>query len=124
MPDQYYCKIVDWLDGDTALIDVLVPVFEAVWTVPTHARIYGINTPEVHTKDANEKVRGLAAKEYAASIAPFAAVVTIRKPKAGWRDKFGRLLVTLTCESGKDFAAAMIEAKHALPWDGSGKKPI
>lgn len=122
--DAYPCKIIDWLDGDTAVVDATAFIFGTPITLMQHVRIYGINSPEVHSKDATEKAAGLAAKTFAFSLAPAGARVTIAVSPNGWHDKYGRLLANVALANGKDFATEMIAANHAVPWDGQGPKPI
>jgi endonuclease YncB( thermonuclease family) len=125
MADSYTCKIVDWLDGDTAVLDVTATVFDTPLTIRQHARIFGINAPEVHSTNADEKKRGLAARAFALSISPPGSQAYIAPPKPGeWRDKYGRLLVVMTLTGGQTFATTMINAGCALAWDGQGPKPV
>ena len=49
------------VDGDT--IDVTIDLGFNVW-IKERLRLYGLNTPETRTKDAEEKERGLKAKRY------------------------------------------------------------
>lgn len=118
---QYSAKIVEWKDGDTPVIDI-----DLGFSVRTRqiVRVFGINTPETRSADADEKRRGLAALQWAQFLAPAGAVVTVRSTKPGGGDKFGRYLATITLEGGRDYSAEMIAKGHALPWDGAGVKPI
>ena len=124
MSDTYAGRIVDWLDGDTVVLDVTAMIFDTPITIMQHARLFGINAPEVHSANRDEKARGLAAKAFAQSIAPPNSKVTVAASPNGWHDKYGRLLVVLTLPGGKDYAKEAIAAKHALPWDGQGTKPV
>ncbi len=57
----YNCKVDRIIDGDT--VDLFI---DLGFNVVLHERIrlYGINAPEVRTKDLEEKERGLQAKAY------------------------------------------------------------
>ena len=58
----FYNTVVDRVvDGDT--IDVTIDLGFNVW-IKERLRLYGLNTPETRTKDAEEKERGLKAKRY------------------------------------------------------------
>jgi len=58
----FYNAVVDRVvDGDT--IDVTIDLGFNVW-IKERLRLYGLNTPETRTKDAEEKERGLKAKRY------------------------------------------------------------
>ena len=56
----YEAKVLKIVDGDTidAIVDLGFSTFKKV-----RIRLYGINTPESRTRDKEEKIRGLAAKE-------------------------------------------------------------
>ena len=51
--------IIKIIDGDT--IDVLIDLGFEIY-VQKRVRLYGINTPEVRTRDLDEKEKGIAAK--------------------------------------------------------------
>jgi endonuclease YncB( thermonuclease family) len=53
-------QVVKIIDGDT--IDVTIDLGFHVY-VKKRVRLYGINTPEVRTRDKAEKVKGYAAKD-------------------------------------------------------------
>ena len=58
---EYKCKLVKVVDGDT--VDVDIDLGFGVWLQNQRIRLYGIDTPESRTSDAEEKKYGLAAKE-------------------------------------------------------------
>jgi len=74
------------IDGDT--IDVNVDLGFDV-KIKQRVRLYGINTPEVRTKDLNEKKKGLEATEYLKKILPKEFVMETILNKRG---KYGRVL--------------------------------
>lgn len=96
------------IDGDTVVF---------AWLVQDTARLYGINTPEVH---GEEKAKGLATRDYLAGILPCGQVTEAR---IIGRDKFGRSLLELFTKDGKSVNKELIKMGLALPWDGQGKKP-
>ena len=57
----YRAKVVSVYDGDTitVLADMGMSLFARI-----KVRLLGINTPEIRTKDADEKRRGLEARDY------------------------------------------------------------
>ena len=59
-PFSYNATAVKIIDGDT--VDALVDVGFSIMT-KKRIRFRGINTPESRTRDKEEKVRGLAAKD-------------------------------------------------------------
>ena len=56
---QYKAKLIRVVDGDTvdAMIDCGFSTFKK-----ERIRLYGINTPEIRTRDKKEKEKGFAAK--------------------------------------------------------------
>ena len=61
----YPCEIVRVVDGDT--VDVNIDLGFDV-KIKQRVRLYGINTPEVRTKDLKEKEKGIEATEYLKKI--------------------------------------------------------
>ena len=53
-------EIVKYIDGDT--VDVVIDLGFDI-TIKRRVRLYGINTPEVRTRDSEEKKKGYAAKD-------------------------------------------------------------
>jgi len=74
------------IDGDT--IDVNIDLGFSV-KIKQRVRLYGINTPEVRTKDLNEKKKGLEATEYLKKILPKEFIIETILNKRG---KYGRVL--------------------------------
>ena len=56
----YNAKLLRVIDGDT--VDALIDLGFDTW-VKKRIRLYGIDTPEVRTRDKEEKKKGVAAKE-------------------------------------------------------------
>lgn len=56
----YKAKVIKVIDGDT--IDAMIDLGFDTWVSKT-VRLNGINTPESRTRNAEEKKRGLAAKD-------------------------------------------------------------
>ena len=85
----YRCKILRVVDGDT--VDVDIDLGFGVWMHKERVRIHGIDTPESRTRDKEEKIYGLAAKEFVKSFLPVGSDATLQteKDKTG---KFGRIL--------------------------------
>ena len=83
---QYKATLNRIIDGDT--IDVNVDLGFDV-KIKQRVRLYGINTPEVRTKNLNEKKKGLEATEYLKKILPKEFVIETILNKRG---KYGRVL--------------------------------
>ena len=116
---EYACKVIEWLDGDTADVEILFDVLGSRVTLLQRVRVDGINAPEIHSADASEKARGMEAKRYAELLAPVGSTIGVRSANdARPREKYGRWLARVTLADGKDFAAAMIAAGHAVEYHG------
>jgi endonuclease YncB( thermonuclease family) len=84
----------------------------------TRVRVKGINAPELST------VEGKSARDFAQTLLPPGAPV--RVTSHGW-DKFGGRIdgdiEFKTVGIFVSFADTMVNAGHAVPWDGTGPKP-
>lgn len=95
------------IDGDT---------LSFFWLLRDHARLHGINAPELHAVD---KGPGQKASEFLASILPKIAC----RARILGREKYGRALLTLQLPDGSDLSQRMVLAGHACVWDGKGPRP-
>lgn len=117
---HYKAEVLSVYDGDTVtlMIDQGMKHFARV-----KVRLLGINTPEIRTKDASEKQRGLAAKQYLKDRIEGKTVI-VHTAKKG---KFGRWLGVLWAydegmeELGESLNDEMIRTGHAVAYDG-GKR--
>lgn len=118
---DYSAKVIEWKDGDTVVIDIDLGF---AITVRQTVRTQGINCPEIHSTDADEKKRGFAALARATQLAPPGSPVAVASLKPGGGDKYGRYLAKITLADGRDYDTVMIGEGLAKPWDGQGVKPI
>lgn len=109
---EYRAIIKRVVDGDT--IDVDIDLGFNIWIKNERLRLYGINAPETRTKDKDEKIRGIEAKDYLMTLLSEGTecVIMTRKDKKG---KFGRMLATFFID-GIDVNRAMIEEGHAVQY--------
>ena len=118
-PYIYDALITRIVDGDT--LEVWVDVGLRIGKQET-VRLYGVNCPEIHSKDPVEKERGEAAKAFVKSIMSAGTQVLIQSFKPDNPDeKFGRWLAKIMLADGTDLSQRLIEAKHAVPYFG-GKR--
>lgn len=120
--DPYVRKVIitRWVDGDTAELSIDLG-FDVAYK--TSLRLYGCNAPESRTKNADEKRRGVAAKALVNELAPPGSAVTVKSYKSG-DEKYGRFLAEVFLVDGRSVGAELIKAGLALPWDGTGVRPI
>ena len=57
------CKVVSVYDGDTCKVAFYYPE-DTTRIIKVNVRLYGIDTPEIRTKDINEKKKAIEAKIY------------------------------------------------------------
>ena len=117
---EYRCTIVRWVDGDT--VDVQVDLGFTV-TANQRVRLAGIDTPEMHSQNVEERASAGLSRFYAQSLAPVGAVVQIATAKARADDKYGRWLAKITLPDGRDVALTMIQGGYGKPYDGGKKEP-
>ena len=117
---HYKAKVISVYDGDTItlMIDQGMKHFARV-----KVRMIGINTPEIRTKDLDEKQRGYQAKEYLQRRIEGKDII-VHTVKKG---KFGRWLGVIwdydenLDELGESLNDEMIRVGHAKAYDG-GKR--
>jgi len=83
----YNCEVVRVVDGDT--IDVNIDLGFGVWLKNERVRLENIDTPEVRTKDFDEKVCGLLAK---ARVSELTKASNIKLVSSAFKGSFGRIL--------------------------------
>ena len=106
---EYKAKVHRIIDGDT--IDVVIDLgFEM--SSRQRLRLYGIDTPEVRTRDLEEKARGKAAKaRLLQMINGCKREVIIQTLKRG---KYGRILAKiLNPDTRENFNQTLLKAAHA-----------
>mgnify|MGYP003650767462 CR=1 FL=1 len=116
---QYRIKVLRVVDGDTvdARIDLGFKVHHNI-----RIRIYGLNTPEVRTRDLEEKKRGFAAKERLKEMIAEADKIILQSHGVG---KFGRCLGSLSVSTGGatyDVAEKLISENHGVAYFGGKRK--
>lgn len=116
-PYCYWAKVDSVYDGDTIKVTIDVG-FQ--WLHKTSIRILGIDTPEIRTRNKEEKKAGYAARYFLAELIEGKDVlVRTHKP-----DKFGgRWLGDVETDDGTDVAKLMIKKGHARPYFGKKKQP-
>lgn len=117
---EYRCIITNVVDGDT--VDVDIDLGFGVWMRDERVRVVGIDAPESRTSDKEEKMFGIAAKQYVASKIPVGSNQVIRttKDKTG---KFGRILGDFVIDD-TTLTEKMLKNHHAVPYKGQSKKEI
>lgn len=92
-----HARVASVYDGDTIKIVCPHPLDASGALYRWRVRLYGIDTPEVRTRDAEEKERGIAAREYLKTLI-LGKVCVVQFFK---HDKYGRLLASVWLPSGE-----------------------
>jgi micrococcal nuclease len=101
------CKVLSVYDGDTCTITFKFNNMYYKWK----CRLQGINSPEIRTKDTNEKKKGYEARDYLSSRIN-GKIVSIH---FGDFEKYGRLLGTIYLD-GVNINQEMIQKKYAVSY--------
>ena len=113
---EYNCKIVRVIDGDSIIIDIDLGFSH--WIHNESIRLYGVDTPECRTRDAEEKAAGLLAKEFVEEALHVGGTYTLTTKEKG---KFGRYLGTIYLTEETSINAALVKERLAVPYFGQSK---
>ena len=113
---EYNCKIVRVVDGDT--VDVDVDLGWSTWRCGERIRLYGIDTPECRTRDAEEKAAGLLAKKFVEDALHVGGTYILSTREKG---KFGRYLGVIMLSDKTSINAALVKERLAVPYYGQSK---
>ena len=121
---EYRCKVLKIIDGDT--VDVDIDLGFGVWLRNERVRLFGIDTPESRTRDAEEKVFGLLAKDFLKDHLGKECTLKTRKDEKG---KFGRILGEFkvydhVTDREMTVNDLMIREGHAVAYHGQSKDDI
>ena len=115
---EYRVKIVRVVDGDT--VDVDIDLGFGIWIKNERVRIMGIDTPESRTRDAVEKLFGLAAKKRLEELLGEHSILRTMKPGKS-DEKFGRILGDFIEDGGVIISNVLIKEGHCVPYYGENK---
>ena len=115
-------KVIKVYDCDTITIATKVPYLatldESNIMYRFHIRLLGIDTPEMKTKNEDEKsIAHLAQKTLSELI--LNKTVTLKNTSI---DKYGRILANVYMENGIELSKWAIENRFAVLYDGGTKK--
>jgi micrococcal nuclease len=113
---EYNCKIVRVIDGDSIILDIDLGFSH--WIHNESIRLYGIDTPECRTRDAEEKAAGLLAKEFVEDALHVGGTYTLTTKEKG---KFGRYLGVIMLSDKTSINAALVKERLAVPYYGQSK---
>lgn len=111
----YKVRLGKVIDGDT--FKVYLSCSYKLFCKGISVRVRGIDTPEIKSKNAEEKTKAYRAREYTRKFLQGGKITL----KQCTRDKYFRLLCDVKV-NGADLATALISNGHAVPYDGGKKK--
>ena len=109
---------VDNYDGDT--IKVNIPGVHPLLGANITVRVYGVDAPEIRTKNKCEKQKAIEAKELVKSILVKAKHITLKEVQRG---KYFRILAKVYADD-VDISQQLIEHKLAYPYYGDTKRKV
>src|SRR5262245_48711322 len=124
---DYQAQVLNVHDGDTLRLRTDLGFYVRF---DQTVRLAGLNAPELSTPE------GQAAKAFAESwiadhVTPAVIMTTIPalvgvRTQKDKQEKYGRYLATIydLADATSTLNAALLAAGHALPWDGTGPRPI
>ena len=83
--------------------------------------MYGVDTPECRTRDAEEKAAGLLAKEFVEDTLHVGSMYKLSTREKG---KFGRYLGVIMLSDKTSINAALVSEHLAVPYHGQSKQEI
>ena len=111
---EYRVKLVRVIDGDT--IDAEIDLgFNVI--LRQRIKLYGISTPDIRTKDLEEKDRGVAAKQRLTELLPKEFIVETILNKRG---KVGRIMGILYVEEydvRTNINNVLVDEGHAVTYN-------
>lgn len=114
--DVTVSRVVRVYDGDTMTVDI--DEWPGVVGDSVSVRCYGIDTPELRTKDLHEKKLGYAARDFVRAMIKNYKKVELRNIR---RDKYFRLLAEVYID-GVSLADSLIKSGHAHKYYGGTKQ--
>jgi len=113
---QFNCvKFIKNYDGDT--LTFKIPNVHPFFGKKLIVRLYGVDTPEIRTKDKCEKKKGRIARNLVKNLLSRAKTISLQPVTA--KEKYGRLLAKVTFDK-KDLGEILI--KNNLAYKYFGKK--
>ena len=109
---EYRATVERVVDGDTVDVDIDLG-FEV--HIKARVRLYGIDTPEVRTRDLEEKERGIAASNRLKELIKERNLI-LASEKFNSKGKYGRILATLLIETSQgrqNVNEILLEEGHA-----------
>jgi micrococcal nuclease len=115
----YKANVVKIIDGDTIVLDIDLGF--GIWVRNEHIRLYGIDTPEIRTKNLVEKAAGNLAKERVLELIGehnIIKIITINDKS----EKFGRMFGIIFNHEGVNINDTLLNERLAVKYNGESKE--
>lgn len=113
---RYVAKIVRIVDGDTYDLDIDTGFATHRYeTVRLLSSTGGVNTPEIHSTDLEEKRRGVLAMMRVVKLLPVGTVVCV-KTQMDHKDGFRRYLAEIIMNDGTNIGDLLLAEGLASVW--------
>jgi micrococcal nuclease len=108
---EYKAMVKRIIDGDSLVLDIDLGFY--MFMKETKIRLYGLDTPEMNSDDPLLRLQAVLATRYLYDNLPVGSKVTI-KTVLDKREKYGRLLATITTQDGFNINDGLLENKLAI----------
>jgi micrococcal nuclease len=108
---EYKATVKRVIDGDSLVLDIDLGFY--MFMNETKIRLYGLDTPEMNSEDPLLRLQAIMATRYLYDNLPVGSKVTI-KTVLDKREKYGRLLATITTQDGFNINDGLLENKLAI----------
>lgn len=110
---EYKATVKRVIDGDSLVLDIDLGFY--MFMNETKIRLYGLDTPEMNSEDPLLRLQAVLATRYLYDNLPVGSKVTI-KTVLDKREKYGRLLATITTQDGFNINDGLLENKLAITY--------
>jgi micrococcal nuclease len=108
---EYKATVKRVIDGDSLVLDIDLGFY--IFMNETKIRLYGLDTPEMNSDDPLLRLQAVLATRYLYDNLPVGSKVVI-KTVLDKREKYGRLLATITTQDGFNINDGLLENKLAI----------
>ena len=108
---EYKATVKRVIDGDSLVLDIDLGFY--MFMNETKIRLYGLDTPEMNSDDPLLRLQAVLATRYLYDNLPVGSKVTI-KTVLDKREKYVRLLATITTQDGFNVNDGLLENKLAI----------
>jgi micrococcal nuclease len=110
---EYKATVKRIIDGDSLVLDIDLGFY--MFMNETKIRLYGLDTPEMNSEDPLLRLQAVLATRYLYDNLPVGTKVII-KTVLDKREKYGRLLGTITTKEGLDINEGLLQNRLAISY--------